>query len=270
MCTGKLIIKLLVQKMFINDNKFDPCIVNFTNILQAAFAPISFCQKITNPNCKHNKSSAKHFHMKTLLIKWWKIWPLVWGNPALNVLRKKIVTFLFKYFWISARKTRRFSARFLYGTTRNKLSRGSRFQTFGEGPGGIESSVLEFGNNNLRPEFFKLSIGIPWTKIVKTNEMAMRPKKKQARCRLPDLLRKTLSELRNLIFPIFVFDSFFVSVTATSFLVLTLFTSANLFLLLQVRLKYRRCRLKTKVRRSDSCSRKLKGLSSRSKPCGTE
>ncbi len=29
--------------------------VNFTNILWAAFAPKSFCQKITNPNCKHIK-----------------------------------------------------------------------------------------------------------------------------------------------------------------------------------------------------------------------
>ena len=30
--------------------------VNFTNILWAAFAPKSFCQKITNPNCKHLKA----------------------------------------------------------------------------------------------------------------------------------------------------------------------------------------------------------------------
>ncbi len=29
--------------------------VNFTNILWAAFAPKSFWQKITNPNCKHIK-----------------------------------------------------------------------------------------------------------------------------------------------------------------------------------------------------------------------
>ncbi len=29
---------------------------NFTNILWAAFAPKSFCQKITNPNCKHFKA----------------------------------------------------------------------------------------------------------------------------------------------------------------------------------------------------------------------
>ena len=30
--------------------------VNFTNILWAAFAPKSFRQKITNPNCKHLKA----------------------------------------------------------------------------------------------------------------------------------------------------------------------------------------------------------------------
>ena len=32
-------------------------LVHFTNILQSAFAPISFAQKITNhPNCKHLKA----------------------------------------------------------------------------------------------------------------------------------------------------------------------------------------------------------------------
>ncbi len=30
-------------------------VVNFTNISWAAFVPKSFCQKITNPNCKHLK-----------------------------------------------------------------------------------------------------------------------------------------------------------------------------------------------------------------------
>jgi hypothetical protein len=30
--------------------------INFTNILQTAFAPISFHQKITNTNCKHIKA----------------------------------------------------------------------------------------------------------------------------------------------------------------------------------------------------------------------
>jgi hypothetical protein len=33
--------------------------VNFTNILGAAFAPKSFHQKITNPNCKHIKDAQK-------------------------------------------------------------------------------------------------------------------------------------------------------------------------------------------------------------------
>jgi len=33
--------------------------VNFTNILLAAFAPKAFCQKITNPNCKHTKAAQK-------------------------------------------------------------------------------------------------------------------------------------------------------------------------------------------------------------------
>jgi len=36
-----------VHKMFV---KLTP-VVNFTNILQAAFAPILLCQKITKPNC---------------------------------------------------------------------------------------------------------------------------------------------------------------------------------------------------------------------------
>jgi len=33
--------------------------VNFTNILRAAFAPKAFCQKITNPNCKHIKAAQR-------------------------------------------------------------------------------------------------------------------------------------------------------------------------------------------------------------------
>ena len=37
--------------------------VNITNILQAAFLPLSFCQKITNTNCKYRKA------VKTLLYK---------------------------------------------------------------------------------------------------------------------------------------------------------------------------------------------------------
>ena len=38
-------------------------VFNFTNILQAAFAPIFFCQKHTNPSSKHIKAA------KTLLYK---------------------------------------------------------------------------------------------------------------------------------------------------------------------------------------------------------
>jgi hypothetical protein len=38
--------------------------VNFTNILWAAFAPKSFRQKITNPNCKHIKAAQKIFYEK--------------------------------------------------------------------------------------------------------------------------------------------------------------------------------------------------------------
>jgi hypothetical protein len=33
--------------------------VNFTNILWAAFAPKSFCQKITDPNFKHIKAAQR-------------------------------------------------------------------------------------------------------------------------------------------------------------------------------------------------------------------
>ena len=36
-------------------------VVNFTNILQVAFVLIYFCQKITNPNCKHIKAAPNTF-----------------------------------------------------------------------------------------------------------------------------------------------------------------------------------------------------------------
>ncbi len=39
--------------------------VNFTNILRAAFAPKSFCQKITNPNFKHIKAAKKLSYEKS-------------------------------------------------------------------------------------------------------------------------------------------------------------------------------------------------------------
>ncbi len=41
--------------------------VNFTNILWAAFAPKSFCQKITNPNCKHMKGAKRTWVWKSCL-----------------------------------------------------------------------------------------------------------------------------------------------------------------------------------------------------------
>jgi hypothetical protein len=39
--------------------------VNFTNILSAAFAPKTFCQKITNPNCKHIKAGKNLLYEKS-------------------------------------------------------------------------------------------------------------------------------------------------------------------------------------------------------------
>ena len=38
---------------------------NFTNILRGAFAPISFCQKVTNPNCKRIKAAQNTFVQKS-------------------------------------------------------------------------------------------------------------------------------------------------------------------------------------------------------------
>ncbi len=34
-------------------------VVNFINILQAAFVPLFFCQKITKPNCNKRKAACK-------------------------------------------------------------------------------------------------------------------------------------------------------------------------------------------------------------------
>ena len=39
--------------------------INCANILQAAFVPISFRQKITNPNCKHIKAAQNTFIQKS-------------------------------------------------------------------------------------------------------------------------------------------------------------------------------------------------------------
>ena len=53
--------------------------VNYTNILRAAFAPISFCQKNTNLSRKFKKAAQKTFCTKKLLVKCWWNW-----NLALN------------------------------------------------------------------------------------------------------------------------------------------------------------------------------------------
>jgi len=39
--------------------------VDFTNILRVAFAAISFCQKITNTNCKYKKAKSTEKLLKT-------------------------------------------------------------------------------------------------------------------------------------------------------------------------------------------------------------
>ena len=47
--------------------------VNFTNILRAAFSPISFCQKITNSNCQQIKVVKTLLYKKAarkILVKW--------------------------------------------------------------------------------------------------------------------------------------------------------------------------------------------------------
>jgi hypothetical protein len=46
-------------------------VVNFTDNLQAAFAPILFQQKITKPNYKHRKAAQNKFCTKKLLVKYW-------------------------------------------------------------------------------------------------------------------------------------------------------------------------------------------------------
>ena len=40
-------------------------VVNFTNILHEAFAPVSLCQKRTNLNCKYKKAAQKTFIQKS-------------------------------------------------------------------------------------------------------------------------------------------------------------------------------------------------------------
>jgi hypothetical protein len=44
-------------------------VVNYTNILRSAFAPIFFPQKITNPNCKHLKALKYEKVVRKMLVK---------------------------------------------------------------------------------------------------------------------------------------------------------------------------------------------------------
>ena len=48
--------------------------INFTNFLRAAFEPISFCQKITNLNCKNREAAQNTFVQKMMPIKCWSNW----------------------------------------------------------------------------------------------------------------------------------------------------------------------------------------------------
>jgi len=45
-------------------------VVNFPNILRASFAPISFHQKMSNPNCNHIKAAQNTFPLKKQLVKY--------------------------------------------------------------------------------------------------------------------------------------------------------------------------------------------------------
>jgi hypothetical protein len=55
-----MLTKNLLPKMLMKSSPE----VNFTNILQATFATISFFQKITSRNCKHGKAAKICFCMK--------------------------------------------------------------------------------------------------------------------------------------------------------------------------------------------------------------
>ncbi len=57
-----------MQKSAIKKNFFSRPRVNFTNILRAAFAPKSFCQKITNPNWKLIKAAQRTFVWLSMLL----------------------------------------------------------------------------------------------------------------------------------------------------------------------------------------------------------
>jgi len=63
-------------------------IVTVINILQAAFAPIFFCQKITEP--KFQKSCAKHFGTKKAHVKCWWNWPQEYDDVLLQSFSRPI------------------------------------------------------------------------------------------------------------------------------------------------------------------------------------
>ena len=63
-------------------------LTNFTNILWAAFALISFCQKNTNLTVSR-KSCKKHFHTEKLFVKcWWN-----WLYSLQQMLREMVALF---------------------------------------------------------------------------------------------------------------------------------------------------------------------------------
>ncbi len=71
--------------------------VNFTNIFWAAFAPKSFCQKITNPNCMHIKAAQKMFVWKKVLVKYWWNWHLMSNIFELTCLLIKELFIIYNY-----------------------------------------------------------------------------------------------------------------------------------------------------------------------------
>jgi len=73
--------------------------VNFTKILQAAFVPIFFYQKIAMPNCNYRKAVKNDFHTKrSSLICWWNCHLVIKYEKSCNKLSLKIwKTVLQKY-----------------------------------------------------------------------------------------------------------------------------------------------------------------------------
>ncbi len=75
---------------------FSP-VVNFINILQTIFFPISFCQKIQSQN-ELEKSWAKHFWMKNVCVKCWWNWLLI-EEKKQNLLHREIELWTEKREW---------------------------------------------------------------------------------------------------------------------------------------------------------------------------